>query len=222
MKRQRGRNRNNRSNNSHNNNNNSNRSMESNGPDTKVRGTAANIYEKYTTLARDAKTSGHRVKAENYLQHAEHYLRLVNMQEAAKQEAREKAEAERAARGESPNNNNDDDENRRNHNNNRNRRPNHRDDDRSDTQSDDKTENRSDNKASAETPTELDVVIPKADAPIADVKPAPKPRAAKKTAPKAQGEDGSETGPVAEDKPKRRRKAPARKKGDDSVVEVAE
>ena len=97
MKRQRGRNRNN----NRNNNNNHNRSMDSNGPDVKVRGTASTIYEKYTAMARDAASSGNRVKAENYRQHAEHYLRLMNIQEAAKQEAREKAEAERAARGES-------------------------------------------------------------------------------------------------------------------------
>jgi len=75
--------------------------MDSQGPDVKVRGNASTIYEKYTTLARDAKMSGNRVKAENLLQHAEHYLRVMNVQEAAKreaQEAREKAEAERAAK----------------------------------------------------------------------------------------------------------------------------
>jgi len=77
MKRQRGRNRNNKSNH-----NNSNRSLDSNGPDGKVRGNASTIYEKYTSLARDAAASGNRVKAENLRQHAEHYLRLVNMQEA--------------------------------------------------------------------------------------------------------------------------------------------
>ena len=95
MKRQR-RNRNKNRNN--NNNNNFNRSMDSQGPDVKVRGNASTIFEKYTSLARDAKMSGNRVKAENLLQHAEHYLRLMNIQEAAKQEAREKADAERAAR----------------------------------------------------------------------------------------------------------------------------
>jgi len=92
MKRQRGRNRRN-----NNHNNNGNRSMESNGPDVKVRGTAKQIFEKYETLARDAASSGQRVKAENYRQHAEHYLRIVNAVEAAKQAAREAAEA---ARGE--------------------------------------------------------------------------------------------------------------------------
>ena len=53
------------------------RSYESNGPDVKVRGTAAHVAEKYSTLARDALTSGDRVSAENYLQHAEHYNRIV-------------------------------------------------------------------------------------------------------------------------------------------------
>lgn len=96
MKRQRGRNRRNNNNNNH---NNSNRSMDSNGPDVKVRGNATQIHDKYEALARDAASSGNRVKAENYRQHAEHYLRLMNKQEAAKQAAiaaREEAEAARA------------------------------------------------------------------------------------------------------------------------------
>ncbi len=54
------------------------RTLDSNGPDVKIRGTAAHIYEKYQTLARDANSAGDRVMAENYLQHAEHYLRLIN------------------------------------------------------------------------------------------------------------------------------------------------
>ncbi|MBC8130887.1 MAG: DUF4167 domain-containing protein, partial [Rhizobiaceae bacterium] len=53
------------------------RSYESNGPDVKIRGTAQHVAEKYTTLARDASASGDRVMAENYLQHAEHYGRIV-------------------------------------------------------------------------------------------------------------------------------------------------
>ena len=55
----------------------SNRTYESNGPDVKVRGTAAHIAEKYVQLARDAATSGDPVASENYLQHAEHYFRIV-------------------------------------------------------------------------------------------------------------------------------------------------
>ena len=53
------------------------RSYESNGPDVKVRGTAAHVAEKYMSLARDAISSGDIVAAENYLQHAEHYNRIV-------------------------------------------------------------------------------------------------------------------------------------------------
>src|SRR5690349_23409794 len=53
------------------------RNFESNGPDVKVRGNAAHIAEKYLQLARDAQSSGDPVLAENYLQHAEHYFRIV-------------------------------------------------------------------------------------------------------------------------------------------------
>jgi len=58
------------------------RSYESNGPDVKVRGTALHIAEKYVQLARDAQSSGDRVQAENYLQHAEHYYRIVSAAQA--------------------------------------------------------------------------------------------------------------------------------------------
>ncbi|MET0182959.1 MAG: DUF4167 domain-containing protein, partial [Caulobacterales bacterium] len=54
-----------------------NRSFDSNGPDVKVRGPASHIYEKYMQLARDATSAGDRVQAENYLQHAEHYYRVL-------------------------------------------------------------------------------------------------------------------------------------------------
>ena len=53
------------------------RSFESNGPDVKIRGTPAHIAEKYMSLARDASTSDDPVLAENYLQHAEHYNRII-------------------------------------------------------------------------------------------------------------------------------------------------
>lgn len=59
------------------------RSYESNGPDVKIRGTAQQVAEKYTTLARDAQSSGDRVMAENYLQHAEHYNRIIATAQAA-------------------------------------------------------------------------------------------------------------------------------------------
>src|SRR5438067_1141605 len=53
------------------------RICESNGPDVKIRGTASHIADKYVQLARDAQTSGDPVSAENYLQHAEHYFRMI-------------------------------------------------------------------------------------------------------------------------------------------------
>jgi hypothetical protein len=53
------------------------RTYESNGPDVKIRGTARHVAEKYLQLARDAHTAGNPVLAENYLQHAEHYFRLI-------------------------------------------------------------------------------------------------------------------------------------------------
>lgn len=53
------------------------RSYQSNGPDGKVSGTAQSIAEKYLSLARDALSSGDPVLAENYLQHAEHYNRII-------------------------------------------------------------------------------------------------------------------------------------------------
>lgn len=59
------------------------RSYESNGPDVKIRGNAHHVAEKYLQLARDAHTGGDPVAAENYLQHAEHYFRLIAAAQAA-------------------------------------------------------------------------------------------------------------------------------------------
>jgi hypothetical protein len=53
------------------------RNFESNGPDVKIRGTAAHIAEKYMSLARDALASGDLISAESYFQHAEHYNRII-------------------------------------------------------------------------------------------------------------------------------------------------
>ncbi len=54
------------------------RSLDSNGPNIKIRGSASQIFEKYLALAHDANASGDRIMAENYLQHAEHYYRILN------------------------------------------------------------------------------------------------------------------------------------------------
>jgi len=63
------------------------RTYESNGPDVKIRGTAQHITEKYLQLARDAQASGDTVVAENYLQHAEHYYRIIASAQAAQAQA---------------------------------------------------------------------------------------------------------------------------------------
>lgn len=62
------------------------RTYDSSGPDVKIRGTAQHIAEKYMALARDATSSGDRVMAENYLQHAEHYNRIIAAAQAMFQE----------------------------------------------------------------------------------------------------------------------------------------
>lgn len=51
--------------------------FDSNGPDVRIRGNAYQVHEKYLQLARDAQSSGDRVAAENYYQHAEHYYRII-------------------------------------------------------------------------------------------------------------------------------------------------
>jgi hypothetical protein len=53
-------------------------SLDSNGPNVKIRGTPHQIFERYIALAREASTSGDRVAAENLYQHAEHYFRVMN------------------------------------------------------------------------------------------------------------------------------------------------
>lgn len=76
------------------------RAYESNGPDVKIRGTAAHIAEKYASLARDAISMGDNVMAENYLQHAEHYNRIIAA--AAAQQASRNEENAGYGRGPQP------------------------------------------------------------------------------------------------------------------------
>src|SRR5271163_296805 len=102
----------NRNNNSNNNNNNNNRRgqnpmtrvFESNGPDIKIRGTASHVAEKYVQLARDARSSGDPVAAENYYQHAEHYFRLI----AAAQEQFRQSQPQPRTENEMPSEDGDD------------------------------------------------------------------------------------------------------------------
>ena len=66
---------------------NRNHVFDSNGPDVRVRGTAQQLFEKYLQLGRDATSSGDRVMAESYFQHAEHYFRILNAMNQAAQQA---------------------------------------------------------------------------------------------------------------------------------------
>ena len=69
-----------------------NRVFDSNGPDGKVRGTPQQIIDKYNQLHRDAQLAGDRVNAENFAQHAEHYLRMLS--EAQREVDRQREEQE--------------------------------------------------------------------------------------------------------------------------------
>ncbi len=69
--------RNNRGGNSKGQGNNRAKVFDSNGPEVRIRGTAFQICEKYETLAKDARSTGDVVLAESYMQHAEHYQRMI-------------------------------------------------------------------------------------------------------------------------------------------------
>ncbi|WP_419906644.1 DUF4167 domain-containing protein [Hoeflea sp.] len=88
----RGRGRNN--NNNRKNGNPLSRTYDSTGPDVKIRGTAQHIADKYAAMARDALGSGDTVMAENYLQHAEHYNRIIAAAQAQLQERYQRDERE--------------------------------------------------------------------------------------------------------------------------------
>ena len=45
---------------------------------------AAKLVEKYNNLAREALSSGDKILSENYLQHADHFSRILSMQEINK------------------------------------------------------------------------------------------------------------------------------------------
>ena len=47
---------------------------------------APKLIEKYNDLAREALSNGDKILSENYLQHADHFTRILNEREAIKQE----------------------------------------------------------------------------------------------------------------------------------------
>ena len=74
------------------------RTYDSTGPDVKIRGTAQHIADKYGAMARDALGSGDTVMAENYLQHAEHYNRIIASAQAQLQERHQRDERDNSER----------------------------------------------------------------------------------------------------------------------------
>ena len=47
---------------------------------------ASKLIEKYNDLARETSSSGDKILSENYLQHADHFTRVMNEQEASRKE----------------------------------------------------------------------------------------------------------------------------------------
>ena len=77
-----------------------NRVFDSSGPEGKVRGTPQQIIDKYQQLTRDAQLAGDRVAAENFQQHAEHYMRMLSEAQReleAKREQQDRENRERQA-----------------------------------------------------------------------------------------------------------------------------
>ncbi len=75
-----------------------NRVFDSSGPEGKVRGTPQQIIDKYGQLTRDAQLSNDRVAAENFQQHAEHYIRMLAEAQKEMEARREQQEQQQRER----------------------------------------------------------------------------------------------------------------------------
>lgn len=84
-----------------------NRVFDSSGPEGKVRGTPQQIIDKYGQLARDATLSNDRVAAENFQQHAEHYLRMLSEAQREQEARREQDQQQQRERQQNQQNNRD-------------------------------------------------------------------------------------------------------------------
>ena len=73
-----------------------NRVFDSSGPEGKVRGTPQQIIDKYLALARDAQLSSDRVAEQSFLQHAEHYTRMLGeaQREMAERQGQQRPEGD--------------------------------------------------------------------------------------------------------------------------------
>lgn len=103
------RNNNNRRRGRNNNNRNQGGANQANRIDSRARGNAPQLLDKYKKLAQDAYHNGDRVQQEYYLQFADHYHRVLADNKARQDEARAKRQEERGESGEDQNDSEDDD-----------------------------------------------------------------------------------------------------------------
>lgn len=80
--------------------------------DSRARGNAPQLLDKYKKLAQDAQHNGDRVQMEYYLQFADHYFRVIADNKARQEEARAKRNEERG-QGNDDSDDSDDGDNRR-------------------------------------------------------------------------------------------------------------
>lgn len=67
--------------------------------DSRARGNAPQLLEKYRKLAQDAQLNGDRVQAEYYLQFADHYFRVIADSQAQRDEFRQRRDPQRDQEG---------------------------------------------------------------------------------------------------------------------------
>ncbi|MDB4838316.1 DUF4167 domain-containing protein [Amylibacter sp.] len=84
-----------------------NRVFDSSGPEGRVRGTPQQIIDKYQSLASDAMLAGDRIAHENFLQHSEHYSRLLVVAQKELDAKREQQQKQHENRSQNNSNSND-------------------------------------------------------------------------------------------------------------------
>jgi hypothetical protein len=84
-----------------------NRVFDSSGPEGRVRGTPQQIIDKYKSLASDAMLAGDRIAHENFLQHSEHYSRLLVVAQKELDAKREQQQKQHENRSQNSSNTND-------------------------------------------------------------------------------------------------------------------
>jgi len=82
--------------------------------DSRARGNAPQLLDKYKKLAQDAQHNGDRVQAEYYLQFADHYFRVIADNKARQEEAKAKRVEERGHNQSDDDGDDGDDDDRRN------------------------------------------------------------------------------------------------------------